>query len=573
MPTLRTPSKWVVAEHDPHAVDQLQVELKVSSVVAKVLVARGLTDPEAAYRFLNPSIEELHDPRLLPDYLPAVTEILGARERKEKIYVHGDYDVDGVTSATLFARFLISIGCDVDVRVPHRMKHGYGVHEEAVHDAQRKGAKLLLTCDCGVSAHSSITMAKELGLRVVVTDHHTVGETLPADASAVVNPHRADSQYPFSDLCGAGVAFKLCEGLTSELGLKKQQFTRAFLDLAALGTISDIMPLVGENRILTYFGLKELSQTRKPGLIALKEVANIGADVTAYDAGWKIGPRLNAAGRIEDAALSLRLLMTQDEKEAKNLARTLDDINKERRLEEARIVEEAIQRVEAEKLHERPVIFLIGDDWHLGIVGLVAGRLVERFRRPAFVLNSDEAAGTAKGSGRSIEGFDLSHIIHHHSDRFLSGGGHAMAAGCTIELDRASEIRSLFEGYAQEVLTEESYVKKRKIDAEVGAGELTLTDLHDLAMLEPTGASNPSPSFAARGLEIVSVKIGKTGEHAHLTVRYPGGVPFRVNAWRAAEEFSEVEPGTNADFAFHAGINEWNGNMSVEWKLNDYNLY
>lgn len=568
--SLAQSSRWVSQPQDLQVVDLLTKELNLSRTVATVLAARGFSDPDSAYRFLNPSLADLHSPKLLPDYEPAMRAILQAKESGDLVYVHGDYDVDGVTSASMFARFLKSIGVNVHVHVPHRMKHGYGVHEAAVHDAQRLGAKLLLTCDCGVAAHDSIRLARELGIGVVVTDHHTVGETLPPDALAVVNPHRKDSQYPFKDLCGAGVAFKVCEGITEELGHKREQFQRAFLDLAALGTISDIMPLRDENRILTAFGLKQLSETRKPGLKALKEVSKLSSTVTAFDAGWKLGPRLNAAGRIEDAALSLRLLMTQDEKEAKELAITLDNINTERREEEKKIVEEAVARVEEERLHENPIIFLAGEGWHLGIVGLVAGRLVERFRRPTFVLNLDTEKGIAKGSGRSIEGYDLSHIIHAHPERFLSGGGHAMAAGCSVDITRLDEVRSLFEDYARETLSEEDYVKVRRYDCEVGPGELSLDDVQELALLEPTGAANPSPVFVARGLEVTANQLTKSGEHRMLRVKYPNHLPFKVNGWRMADSLAEVEPGDKIDVLFKPAINEWNGSMSVEWSIEDF---
>ena len=387
--------------------------------MAALLVQRGYSEPEAAHKFLHPKLDDMHDPALLPDYEAAKTEILGAKERNELIFVHGDYDVDGVTSASIFHRFLKTIGCDVQTHVPHRMKEGYGIHLSAVDAAKAAGAKLFLTCDCGSSALEQIDAAREAGMRVVVTDHHTIGAESP-NAHAFVNPHRADSKYPWAELSGAGVVFKLCSGITKEIGYEPAQFYRAFLDLAALGTIADVMPLVDENRIIAKFGLERLTESKKIGIKALKQVTNTEGPVSAYHVGFVLGPRLNAAGRIDDAALALQLLLEVDELKAMELAQQIEVINGERRAEQQRILEEAIRMVEEKGLQDKNLIMVGHESWHSGVVGIVAGRLVEMFRRPVFVaaLGAD---GKAKASGRSVEKVNLADALRANMDLLIGG--------------------------------------------------------------------------------------------------------------------------------------------------------
>ncbi|MES1227275.1 MAG: DHH family phosphoesterase, partial [Armatimonadota bacterium] len=317
MTGLATPTLWSWPTYAGEAILKLRVELGLSEVLAQALVARGLTDVSEVEKFLNPSVDQFHDPRLLPDYDQAVKAILNAKETGQQIYVHGDYDVDGVTSTALFTRFLKRIGCKVVPHVPHRLREGYGIHLDAVRWAKEQGSEVFLTCDCGVKAHEQIEAVREAGMVAVVTDHHAIGETLP-EAVAVVNPHRTDSKYPFSELSGVGVVFKLCAGITQELGLDVNKFYRAYLDLAVLGTVADVMPLIGENRVITALGLQQLQYTRKEGLKALISVSQLN-DVPKFssrDIGYRLGPRINAVGRIDDPTVALDLLLTEDQDEA-----------------------------------------------------------------------------------------------------------------------------------------------------------------------------------------------------------------------------------------------------------------
>ncbi|MBI1757277.1 MAG: single-stranded-DNA-specific exonuclease RecJ [Fimbriimonas ginsengisoli] len=559
--------RWIVPERDASAEAQLISELGVPSLLAAVLVRRGLREPAEADDFLNPSLDDLSPPDLLPDYAAAREALLGARERNELVFVHGDYDVDGVTSATIFARFLGKVGFQVKAHVPHRLREGYGIHLSAVQDASDSGAKLFLTCDCGGSAHEQVERANELGLRVVVTDHHEVGETLPA-AEAVVNPHRRDSAYPFAELSGAGVAFRLCEGLARELGHDVSQFRRAYLDLAALGTIADVMPLVGENRILAKFGLQALGVTKKAGLIALKRIAELHGAVTAYHVGFVLGPRLNAAGRIDDAALALQLLLENDGTAAAELAIRIEDINTRRREEQERTVLDAIERVESEGLGEAPVIVLAASGWHPGVIGIVAGRLVERFSRPAFVFTIEPETGVHKGSGRSIPKFHLADALNAHRSLILSGGGHQMAAGCTVTAEAFPALREALVAYAGELLSPEDLRPMSEADAVLEPGEATLEAVETLRLLEPFGVANPEPTFVAREVRLVAIKPTKNPKVAQLSLRQgdgptTGGVAFE------GEALMEEKPAM-CDLLFKARIDEFRGASSVKWHVRDF---
>jgi len=561
--------QWLVPERDTPAEKRLQVELGISSLVAALLVRRGWTEPAEAFRFLNPRIEDLHDPRLLPDYEAARDEILGARERGETIFVHGDYDVDGVTSASILDRFLRKIGCKVITHVPHRMREGYGIHASAVEAAVATGAKLFLTCDCGISAFEQVTAAREAGMRVVVTDHHTVHEEMP-HAHAVVNPHRSDSKYPWPDLSGAGVVLKLCAGITDEIGWRTDQFYRAYLDLAALGTIADVMPLLGENRIIAKHGLERLSDSKKAGIQALKAVAEVQGPVTAYHVGFVLGPRINAAGRIDDAALALELLLETDDLKAMAVAKQIDVINAERRAEQNRIIEEAIAMVR-EKGQEKNNVILVGhESWHAGVVGIVAGRLVEVFGRPAFVATKSED-GRGKASARSIPKFNLAHALD-DLNHLMTGGGHSMAAGCSFEYDQIDNIASALHEYAGTFLTEEDFKIVRSVDLEVDASEVTYEAVEQLKRMEPFGAANPTPTFLARDMTLAQIKPTKSPEHKMLTLRHGTGRAINAAAFGLGERLEGIEPGARADIFFRPVLEEWQGITSLKWHVRDFAL-
>ena len=561
--------RWVVGPRDHAAEARLRQELGLPSLVAAVLAQRGFADPATAHAFLNPSLDDLLPPEGLPDYGLARDAILGARERKELIYVHGDYDVDGVTSAAILYRFLSRIGCNVHVHVPHRMKEGYGIHRSAVEAAREMGAKLFLTCDCGISALAQIAAAREAGMIVVVTDHHTVGHALP-DAHAIVNPHRADSTYGFEELSGAGVAFKLCAGLTQELGHPLPAYYRGFLDLAALGTIADVMPLVGENRVIARFGLERLADTKKVGIQALMRAAKIepkpGQSLRSGDVGWRLGPRINAAGRIDDAAIALRLLLSADGEEADALAGEIEAINTERKATQQRVMDEASERAEAEGAHLRNVLIVAGEGWHGGIVGIVAGRLAEKYRRPTFVLNVNPKTGMAKGSARSIANFNLADAIRAYP-HLMDGGGHAMAAGCAFPAERLAEVVAALDGYAGERLTSEDFRPTLAADLEIEPEEITFAAVESLAMMEPFGCANPEPSFVARRMPLKTVKPTKNPIHAQVNFRRAGGPLVPGIAFNIGESLCAQTSGCELDVLFAPMVNEYRGMRELKWQV------
>jgi single-stranded-DNA-specific exonuclease len=567
------PARWIVGPRDHEAEAKLRKELGVPSIVAAVLVQRGICDPAEAEKFLNPSLDDLHPPDALPDYAKAKEAILGARERKDLIFVHGDYDVDGVTSAALLNRFLSKIGCEVHTHVPHRMREGYGIHRSAVEAAKALGARLFLTCDCGVSAHEQVEIAKEAGMRVVVTDHHTVGSTLP-DADAVVNPHRLDSTYPFPEISGAGVAFKLCLGLTDELGIDRANYFRAYLDLAALGTIADVMPLRDENRIIARHGLARLAETKKVGLLALMREAKLtleaGKPLRSYHVGYVLGPRLNAAGRLDDADLALQLLIENDGAKASDYARRIEEVNAERKAEQLRIIDEATEMVLSKGGHERNVILVGKPGWHSGIVGIVAGRLVDTFHRPCFVVTIDPKSGICKGSARTIPNFHLADAIRAHPDLFLSGGGHAMAAGCSFRYEDFDRVADALHTYAGTVLTPEDMVPTVYADMEVEAGEVTLAAAEALSRLEPFGCENPEPVFVARGVSFAQVLPTKNPAHVRLTLRQGTGSAVPGIAFGIGERISRTGAGATADLLFQPNVDEWRGMRQLKWQVKDY---
>jgi len=571
VPPISRAARWMVSVPNLETEALLMNELGIPKIVARVLVQRGFDTPETAYKFLNPSFDDFHSPELLPDYVPAVAAILQARDQNELIYIHGDYDVDGVSSSAILHRFLTAIGCRVHTQIPHRMNDGYGLNLSAVNEAHALGAKLMLTCDCGIGAIEEVEHANSLGLRVVITDHHEVGPVLP-NAVAVVNPHRRDSIYPFDGLSGAGVAFKLCEGLCNELRLKVDEYYRRYLDLAVLGTIADVMPLLDENRLIAKFGLEFLSVSRKKGLQSLMRVAGIrdSEPLKAGKISFQIGPRLNAVGRIADADIAFRLLITTNEQEAVKLARQTDELNLKRREEQERMTASALQRVVDEGQHERNVIFIVDPSWHTGIVGIVAGKLVDRFHRPSFVGTIDEQ-GHGKASARSIPGLNVADAIR-ALPHLMNGGGHSAAAGCSFNLEDVEAIHRELDAYAAAHLSAADFVPVVRIDAELDFGDVTLRSLDALAQMEPFGSANLEPTFVTRNVRLAEVKPFTKPYQAKLTFRgIDGGVQEGVT-WSAGEELAALPPGTLLDVAYRAEINEYNGVRSARWKLEHYAL-
>ncbi|MGO8669855.1 MAG: single-stranded-DNA-specific exonuclease RecJ [Capsulimonadaceae bacterium] len=563
---------WTAPPRDRPAEDSLIEALPADRLTARMLVNRGLSDPDAARAFLNPEIERLHDPMLLPDMDRAARRIAAAVSTGETIFIHGDYDVDGVTSTALYVRSLGNLGAKVVYRVPHRKLHGYDLKAEAVEWAHQQGATLVITTDCGTQAREAVKHANALGMTVIVTDHHEPGLELPP-AYAVVNPHRTDSSYPFPNLAGVGVAFKTMQAVTRLLRPESEsKFIPRFLDLVACGTIADVMPLLGENRIFAAHGLRALPKTRKVGLRAL--LSSIQYDparpLTSEAISFRLAPRINAIGRLDDAALALELMLTDDQARAVELARLLHDSNLARQDEQARIVREAIERLAAEDLTRVNVIVIACAGWNTGVVGIVAGKLAEQFYRPAIVIGIDEDGLRGKGSARSIPGFDLHASIQHCRHLLDTCGGHEMAAGLSLVMPQLEPFRAAINEYAGTVLVPEDRIPKILFDGVVDPSHFELRALDSLAQFEPFGAGNPEPRFAATCLEVCSIgTVGK--DHSHLKMRLRGKSRLAMEsiAFGRAERSAGLRAGDRVSVLYTPQLHEYAGRRSVQLNIKD----
>jgi len=609
--------RWAPAPSQPLLAGQLALELKILPLLAQCLLNRGLSDVAVINGFLQPRLKNLLDPFLLPDLAKAVDRLFRARQQKEPLTIFGDYDVDGVTSVCLLLEVLQTLGWSVDYYLPHRFDEGYGLSQEAVENCLRKApTKLLLAVDCGSTAVDSIAWLQQQGVDVIVLDHHQVS-TPPPPALALVNPelnHPAAAGGGFEKgartpssassfqrdlehadegvracgcgfaepamgketastaLCSAGLAFKLAHALvkrgrqTSLPGAADFDL-RPLLDLVALGTIADLVPLAGESRILATAGLERLNRTKRPGLIALKQVAQCPASVGVYEVGFQLAPRLNAAGRLETAEEALRLLLARDLSEALPLARSLDARNRERQKLERSIAEQAIGAVRCKFRPEEDFVIVEGDSlWHTGVVGIVASRMVQQFYRPAIIVGGP--GDEWRGSGRSIAGFDLAAALRECSDLLARHGGHAMAAGLTVHRQNIAAFRTRLNELARGALAHQNLQPPLHLDAEVGLEEMTLESLEQLGHLKPLGQGNPASQFFARNLchQRPLQRMGADKQHVKLWIT-DGTTTHEAVWWGAGQESLPVG---RFDLAFAPQINEYNGHRSVQLKVLDW---
>ena len=555
------PLRWVVCPPaDAGAVARLAAALSLPEPLAAILVQRGYGDPGAARRFLRPPLGELADPGSLADMARAVEVIADAVRSRQPILVHGDYDVDGQCASALLSRALSSAGANVTAFVPHRLRDGYDFGEAGLAKAREIRAGLIITCDCGITAVEPVRRARELGMRVVVTDHHLPGPELPP-ADAVIDPQREDDQSGLRQLCGTGLAFKLVQALVPALGLSPN-LPLHLLDLVALATVADVVPLAGENRILVKHGLKLLCASRWPGVRALVEACGLdGRTVRASHCGFILGPRLNAVGRIGDAADGLRLLLTDDAAEAAALAARLEQLNGERQQLDQRMLEQALERVEAAGELE-PALVIDGDGWHPGVVGIVASRVVERFGRPTFLIAFDGDIG--RGSGRSISRFDLHAALTECHELLERYGGHSMAAGLTIRRDRLDDFRQRFSDIARHTLAPEDLGPEQRVDLEIALADAT-AELERLARyLEPCGAGNPAPVLGVRSIQLTRRCIVGAG---HLKgVLEDADARLGAIGFQWADRAASLGDGP-VDVAFRLETNEWQGIASLQARL------
>ena len=564
------PPRWETLACDEPAADRLAAALGIAPVVARLLCQRGLEDPEAAARFLNPALDQLHDPMALTDMPAAIERILGAVARRERIAIHGDYDVDGITSTVIVRRALELLGADVVHFIPERLTDGYGLQPGAVDRLHALGVGLLISVDCGIRSVDAARRSRELGIDLIITDHHEPELALPP-AFAVINPKRRDCSYPDKFLAGVGVALKLVQALCRRSG--RDVWLPGFVKVAAIGTLADVVPLVGENRVIAKLGLDLLSRgPHKIGLRALLDVAGLaGKKIDSYHIAFMVAPRVNAAGRMSTPEIATELLLATDETkgdETRALAERLDHENVRRQQEEAEIVAAAKKIVQSDPdVGARSILVVAGEGWHRGVVGIVASKLVDAFHRPAIVLSVD--GGVAHGSCRSIPRFDMLAALERCAHLFSRFGGHKQAAGVTLESSRIRELRLAVNAVADETLGPEDLMPRLMIDGELAFRAIDEGVAAGVAALAPFGAGNPRPVFAARGVEIVDGPRKMKERHLKMSLRQQGRI-FRAVAWRAAERH-EALAGCKAsvDVAFSIEQNQYNGETNVELTVAD----
>jgi single-stranded-DNA-specific exonuclease len=558
---LKTPSSLV---------SQLSVEADLTPLQAQLLINRGISDGESARFFMRPLLTHMADPMLLKDMVEATTIILKAIETREKITIYGDYDADGLTATALLLNFFSSIGTPASYYIPNRLKEGYGINREAIEKIASGGTGLIITVDCGISNGEEIAFARTLGMNVVVTDHHQVPLGFEADWP-VINPHQADCHFPFKDLAGVGLAFFLAVALRAGLRergwfeAKPEPDLREYLDLVALGTVADRVPLLGQNRMLVNCGIGIMARSRWPGINAMMEAANTGtSNITANDLAFRLAPRLNAPGRMDDPEIGLKILTVKEPQLARDFALRLDVANNQRQSTEKDILEriEGMIKTTDEIKRSKTLVFA-GEDWHKGVLGIVASKLVEKYHRPSFIFNMHN--GMAVGSGRSIDGFNLYKALGQLSHLFEKFGGHAHAAGFTLKAHNLDILKTELEDLAKKTFGDVDLVPALEVDAEISLNDITPEMITQIKALSPFGEGNPEPLFSARSLEVLGSRI--VGErHLKIRVRQEGKSFEAIGFGLAGKHAVE---GKTINMVFSPEFNHWEGYDRIQLRIID----
>jgi len=566
--------EWIIKPVDGRC-EKLGKALKVSPLLAQVLINRGIADRSAACAFLSPKLADLISPEQLPGITAAVARITKAIKGKEKITVYGDYDVDGITAVAILWQILTLLGANVDYYIPHRVDEGYGLNEEAIGRLSESGTRLLITVDCGITAFDSAALARKLGMDLIITDHHQQGSELPS-ATAIVHP-ATDSSYPNQDSSGSMVAFKLGWAVADQFksGRKISPDIRDFMinatSLAAMGTIADVMDLRGENRVLASFGLSLLADCKLAGVQALIESAELtGRGLDSFDIGFRLAPMLNAAGRLGHARLAVELLTTNSAVRSAQIAGYLKDQNAQRQRLERKIFKQACEMIVSRNLNhpDSKTIVLASDDWHSGVIGIVASRIVEKFYRPTIMINT--GGPVAQGSGRSVERFDILKAITACSKHLVGFGGHKMAAGITLEPENVGQFTDEFEIYAQQHLTCEDCTAKLHIDGLASLAAFNHDSVAELERLGPFGQGNPQPLFATKGVRLCSPprRVGAGGDHLQIAITDNTG-SVRCIGFRFGKLEKKLVESEFFNVAYHPQLNEYNGFCNVQLVLAD----
>ena len=551
--------KWHIYEVDETEIDKISKKYNINKLLASILINREVRDIEL---YLKPTRKNFHDPFLMPDMEIAVDRIIKAINNQEKIIIYGDYDVDGITSITVLKSFLEDRGLHVDSYIPNRLQEGYGLNKPAIDEIGKNKYDLMITVDCGISGIEEIKYANSLGLETIVTDHHEVGEVLPK-AIAVVDAKRKDNKYPCRDLAGVGVVFKLTQALGIKLGLDEKEYLK-YLDIVCIGTISDIVPLVDENRVITKLGLMLVAQTKNMGLRSLL-ISSGYKNIDSTTISFGIAPRINACGRMGHADEALKLFLSKDIYEVNELTKKLNDYNTLRQEKEKAIYEEAVKQIEENKLYKNCAIVVGGENWHHGVIGIVSSKITDLYFKPSILLCYED--DVAKGSGRSIPGFDLHDALMKCQNSIEKFGGHAMAIGITIKRNKFEKFKKEFEEVAREAKIDE-IIPIINIDAKINLGEINKEMVASLKQLEPFGEGNKMPIFAFKNLKIDSIRALSEGKHIKLTLK-EGNSIINAIGFNLGHLVDEYRIGDKIDVVGTLEINSFNGVDSLQINLKD----
>lgn len=555
---------WKIKEKNETLIEEYEKKFKVSKMLAQMLVAKNIAEDEVE-TFLNPTIDNLHNPYLLNDMEKLVTRVLKAKEENENIVIYGDYDVDGITSITVLHSFLKDIGIASTYYLPDRLTEGYGLNNAALLKLKEGGATLVITVDCGISAIEEAKYAKSIGLDLVITDHHECGEVLP-EALAVVNPKRPDSNYPFAMLAGVGVTFKVINALAMKLGLEKESYLK-YIDIVAMGTIADIVPLLGENRVITYNGITALKNTNNIGIKALMKVAGI-SKVTSDTVSFMIAPRINACGRMNDASIAVKLLLCDNQVKAYDLAKALDNQNIQRQAVEKQIYKEAIEIINEKELHKKKTIVIAKKGWHQGVIGIVASKLTEIYLKPVVLLAIDEQ-GKCHGSARIPQGLSLYAAISKCSEYLVSFGGHELAAGLSLDEKNVQNFADKFEETIKQMKSDE-FTKTIEIDVVTENKNIDFNLIRDVARLAPFGQNNKMPTFLCKNFKVTSISTLKENKHLKFTLQDCNNNIIDAIYFGGGTRRDEVVLGDKIDLVFTVNVNVFMGNIKIQYMVVDF---
>lgn len=556
---------------EPSRVEDISEKYRIPRVISTILLNRGIENEDVP-SFMKKSMSNVINPNLMLDMDKAVKRICEAVKNNEKIAVYGDYDVDGITATALLYEFLTSIGADAQYYIPDRKGEGYGINIMAVNKLFKQGVKLMITVDCGITAIGEVEFAKLQGMDVIITDHHTCKERVPAAAAAILNPKREDCEYPFKHLAGAGVAFKLILALAVENKMNTNEIFSKYVDLAALGTIADVVPLTGENRIIVDKGLRVMQNPARPGIRAIMELSGaFEKKITSSVIAFSVAPRLNAAGRLGTATTAVELLLTKDAAKAREIALVLDNENKERQLTEKHIFDEALEMIAADpNFEKKKVIVLAKEDWHQGVIGIVASRLCDIYYKPCILISHSNGVG--KGSGRSIRSFNLFDALTHCEKYLTDFGGHSVAAGLNINMNDLDSFIKEINKYAEETLTEQDMIPTVDIDCSLPERSLTVESAKTLSHLEPFGMGNEKPVFALSHAQVMNfAAVGTDNKHLRLRIS-KNNVQINCIGFGMGNLASELSVGSHIDLAFQIDINAYQGNETVQLVLKDLKI-